>query len=80
MNAAVNIPSMTTPRVDISGMSPAERLKLAEELWDSLSPADVPLTPAQVVELERREAHYRTHGSAGRPWREVLDEIQRRRG
>ena len=80
MNAAANIPSMTTPRVDIKSMSPAERLTLVEELWDSLSPAEVPLTPAQSAELDRREALVRTKGPSGRPWREVLDEIQRRRG
>jgi putative addiction module component (TIGR02574 family) len=41
---------------DISHLSPAERILLAEELWDSLAPdwQTVPLTPAQQEELERR--------------------------
>jgi putative addiction module component (TIGR02574 family) len=68
----------TTP-IDISRLSPAERLKLVEELWDSLAPSEIPLTPAQAEELDRREALHRAQPSAGRPWREVLDEIERTR-
>jgi putative addiction module component (TIGR02574 family) len=64
-------------RIDISRLSPAERLQLVEELWDSLSSEDIPLTPAQVEELDRREALHRANPKRGRPWREVLDEIER---
>jgi len=71
---------MGSTRVDISRLSPAERLQLVEELWDSLSPGDIPLTPAQAAEVDRREALHRADPSRGRPWREVLDEIQRQRG
>ena len=69
---------MGNARVDISRLSPAERLQLVEELWDSLSPADIPLTPAQAEELDRREALHRANPHRGRPWREVLDDIERR--
>ena len=68
---------MAATRIDISRLSPAERLRLVEELWDSLSPSDIPLTPAQAEELDRREALHRTNPKRGRPWREVLDEIER---
>ena len=71
---------MATTRIDISRLSPAERLQLVEELWDSLAPADIPLTPAQGQELDRREALHRADPGRGRPWREVLDEIEHRRG
>jgi len=64
-------------RIDISHLSPAERLQLVEELWDSLSSEDIPLTPAQAEELDRREALHRANPKRGRPWREVLDEIER---
>ena len=69
---------MGSTRVDISNLSPAERLQLVEELWDSLAPSDIPLTPAQAEELDRREALHRANPGRGRPWREVLDEIERR--
>ena len=70
---------MATTHIDISRLSPAQRLQLVEELWDSLTPAEIPLTPTQVDELDRREALHRAHPGAGRPWREVLDEIERTR-
>lgn len=38
----------------IARLSPPERLELIGELWDSLGDADVPLSSAQRVELERR--------------------------
>lgn len=70
---------MGTAHVDISRLTVDERLKLLEEVWASLSPSDVPLTPAQEREIDRREALHREHPGRGRPWREALDEIQRRR-
>jgi len=69
----------TTP-LDISKLSPAERLRLVEQLWDSLDAADIPLTAAQAEELDRRDALHRADPGRGRPWREVLDEIERQRG
>jgi putative addiction module component (TIGR02574 family) len=43
---------MTTQ--EIARLSPRERLDLIAELWDSLSPEDVTLTPAQEAEIRRR--------------------------
>lgn len=68
---------MGATRIDISRLSPGERLQLVEQLWDSLSPGDIPLTPTQAEELDRREALHRANPQRGRPWREVLDEIER---
>jgi putative addiction module component (TIGR02574 family) len=53
---------------DLFKLSPAERIQLAEDLWDSVA-ADPrnfpPLTEAQVAEIERRLAdHARDPGSA----------------
>ena len=43
--------------VDISGLSPGERLDLIERLWDSLSRSEEPVvTEAQRTELARRIA------------------------
>jgi putative addiction module component (TIGR02574 family) len=41
---------------EITRLSPDERLALIEQLWDSLDDDQVPLTPAQQAELERRLA------------------------
>jgi len=71
---------MGIANLDINSLTVDQRLQLVEELWESLSPTDVPLTPPQEHELARREALHRAHPGRGRPWREALDEIQRRRG
>ena len=68
-----------TSGFDFSRLTPDERLHLIEELWDSLEPEQIPLTPAQAQELERREALHRANPSRGQPWREVFDEIENRR-
>ncbi|MDO1581427.1 addiction module protein [Rhizobium oryzicola] len=59
--------------VDISRMSPRERLDLIGQLWDSLDPQDVPLTPAQTAELERRMATFEADISEA----VTLEEIER---
>jgi len=41
---------------DITRLSPDERLALIAQLWDSLDDYQVPSTPAQLAELERRLA------------------------
>jgi putative addiction module component (TIGR02574 family) len=55
--------------IDIDGLTPAEKLELIGELWDSLDANDVPLTQAQIEEIDRRLA---ADGSEpGVPWEEV---------
>ena len=71
---------MAKQKIDISQLTPAERLALIEELWDSLQDSDVPVTPSHAQELDRREALRRQNPGRGRPWRDVLDEIQQKRG
>jgi len=63
--------------IDISTMSPDERLELLERLWDSLSatPEAIPLTDAQRKELDRRLDDLEREGPVGIPWEEVLRKI-----
>lgn len=70
---------MTNPPFDIDRLSAAERIELAEKLWDSLrnAPEDLPLTTAQAEELDRRLAAYREDGDPGEPWRAALAKIGR---
>ena len=57
-------------------LPPAERLELAEHLWDSLDADDLPpLTDDQVAELRRRIAEYRRDPSKGAPWEEVRERL-----
>lgn len=66
---------------DFSHLSVEERLQLIEDLWESVAddPEALPLTDAQAEELDRRLEAYRQDGDPGRPWREVLDGLERLR-
>lgn len=66
------------PPFDIRRLSPRERIELAEQLWDSLVEDEIELTPEQAAELERRRDRLAREGPKGRPWREVLDEFDKR--
>jgi putative addiction module component (TIGR02574 family) len=69
---------MAKPGLDIRKLTPAERLQLVEELWDSLcdEPEAVPLTDAQRAELDRRLDDLEREGPVGIPWDEVVRRIR----
>lgn len=70
---------MRSPIFDFSHLTPAERIQLAEELWDSLEPEHLPpLDGETAAELDRRLEELRRHPDRGRPWQEVLREIEER--
>lgn len=64
--------------IDIARLSPEERLRLLDELWESLSatPEAIPLTDAQRKELDRRLEELDREGPVGIPWEEVLRQIR----
>ncbi len=69
---------MAKPDIDIASLTNDERLRLIEELWDSLreTPDAVPLTEAQRSELDRRLDEMERDGGEGIPWEEVLQRIR----
>jgi putative addiction module component (TIGR02574 family) len=71
---------MSKPALNIGDLSPEERLRLIEELWDSLSetPGNIPLTNAQREELDRRLDDLERSGPEGIPWDQVLQQIRSR--
>jgi putative addiction module component (TIGR02574 family) len=71
---------MSKPALNISDLTPEERLRLIEELWDSLNetPESVPLTKAQRQELDRRLDDLERSGPEGIPWDQVLQQIRSR--
>lgn len=76
---------MSKAPIDISALTVSERIQLAEDLWDSVAAADtdIPLTPAQVEELDRRLDDLERNPDAGVPWevaRARLEERVRRGG
>ena len=66
--------------IDIATLSFEERLRLLDELWESLSrtPEVIPLTEAQRAELDRRLNELNREGPVGIPWDEVLGRIRGR--
>jgi len=66
--------------IDIASLSSEERLRLLEELWESLfeTPEAIPLTTAQREELDRRLDELDREGPAGIPWDDVMKRIRSR--
>jgi len=73
---------MAKPVLDFSHLSLAERIQLAEDLWDSLddAPEALELTPAQRAELDRRLEEHRLHPEAAIPWEQVRADLFKRGG
>jgi putative addiction module component (TIGR02574 family) len=64
--------------LDITTMTPAERLDLIEELWDSLAPEDVRLSAAQDAELARRMANFEADRATSMLFADVEAELDKR--
>ncbi|TBR61906.1 addiction module protein [Westiellopsis prolifica IICB1] len=60
-------------KVDISQLSVAERIQLAEDLWDSIveQQEELSLSEAQQQELDRRLESYKKNPTNGSSWEEV---------
>jgi putative addiction module component (TIGR02574 family) len=69
---------MSSPIFDFSHLSPEERIQLAEDLWDSLEPTDLPVSDEVGAELDRRLERHRQDPGRGRPAEDVLRDIEQR--
>jgi putative addiction module component (TIGR02574 family) len=63
--------------LDISRLTPKERLDLIGELWDSLNTEQVQLTPEQERELDRRMATFDDDAKTAVPWESIDGEFVR---
>jgi len=72
---------MAKPEIDVTQLSPEERLNLIEELWDSLTAeqANIPLTESQAAEIDRRLADMDQDTTLGIPWESVLARIRQQK-
>lgn len=61
----------------IAQLTPRQRLALIETLWDSLEQEDVPITPAQATELDRRTATYEQDAANAQSWDVVRKRVER---
>ena len=64
-------------KVEISQLSIAERIQLAEDLWESILERqdELPLTDAQKQELDRRLENYQQDPTSGSTWQEVKQRL-----
>jgi putative addiction module component (TIGR02574 family) len=64
---------MTRPLLnELLELSPAERIQLAEDLWDSIKPEEMPpLSMEQMQEIERRYVELVRDPEKGATWDEV---------
>jgi putative addiction module component (TIGR02574 family) len=72
---------MSTVRTEVRSLSVTARLRLIEEMWDSLreTPEAIPVTGAQRKELERRRRAHARNPSAAKSWAEVRTRLRRRK-
>jgi putative addiction module component (TIGR02574 family) len=67
------------PRIfDFSHLTPAERIELAEQLWDSLEMEPDALDDSLAAELRTRREELRSDGLLGDDGDQALDEIATR--
>ena len=71
---------MALPKIDLSELTTDERLRLLEDVWDSLAPEtrDAPLTDAQRTDLDRRLDEVELDDRLGIPWEDVLRRLETR--
>jgi putative addiction module component (TIGR02574 family) len=70
---------MKTAIPNLAHLSPQERLALIAQLWDSLTDDDLPLSPAQEAELDRRLASFDADRNDGVSWQQLQAELRQRR-
>jgi putative addiction module component (TIGR02574 family) len=62
---------------ELRTLSASEKLTLVAELWEDLAskPEDIPITPQQIAEVDRRLEEYRQNPGLGSSWEEVKARI-----
>lgn len=70
---------MSTQLSDILRLSVAERIQLAEDIWDSVAafPEAIPLTDAQREELDRRLQAHAQNPDEGISWDDLKNKLRK---
>ena len=61
--------------IDIKDLTVEQRLALIEDIWESLTPEDVPVTDAQRSELDRRLRAHEENPGEYIAWEELRQRI-----
>ena len=67
-------------KLNIRNMPVSERIRLVEDIWDSiaLDQSILPMTDAQKAELDSRLDAYESDGIKGREAQEAIEDIKKR--
>ena len=60
---------------EILDLSVAERILMIGKIWDSIDPAQIPLSPAQEQELDRRLSRYEKGETNFVTWSDIKNEL-----
>jgi len=66
--------------IELSHLSPQERLDLIGQLWESFSEDTVPVTQAQKIEIKQRLATLDRDIEQGRDAEDIIADLCRREG
>jgi putative addiction module component (TIGR02574 family) len=66
---------MAKPAIDLSALSPSDKLELIDELWVSLGPGAFELTQEQRQELDRRLDRLDREAPSGASWASVREQV-----
>ncbi len=72
---------MSQPRSDFLTLSVAERIQLAEDIWDSIAaeaPESLALTPTQLQAVQARLQEHDQNPETAIPWDQVRAELFQR--
>lgn len=69
---------MSVALTEITQLSTAERIQLAQDIWDTVAdrPDAVSLSKAQAQELDRRLEAHRENPQRGSSWQEVQQRVR----
>lgn len=72
----------TTPLSELLKLSEAERIQLAQDLWDSIPVRSgaLPLDEDQLREMERRVAEHQADPASAIPWEDARTRLRERFG
>ncbi len=65
----------TLTKQEIFDLEVDERMRLIEDLWDSIDPNQLPFPESHRQLLDQALEEYRADPEEGRPWDEVRDEL-----
>ena len=75
LNLVLHNRVVAKPAIDLSSLTSDEKLELIDELWQSVRPEDLALTPETRAELDRRLEKLDREGPVGIAWADVRAEM-----